>query len=44
MEELNIGHTIVARARAVGLTQAVREMRALIHNPRQEPLFGSRQP
>jgi pyridoxine 5-phosphate synthase len=44
MEELNIGHTIVARALAVGLTQAVREMRALIHNPRQEPLFGSRQP
>lgn len=44
MEELNIGHTIVARALAVGLTQAVREMRALIHNPRHEPLFGSRQP
>ncbi|MFM9048239.1 MAG: pyridoxine 5'-phosphate synthase, partial [Cyanobium sp.] len=44
MEELNIGHTIVARALAVGLTQAVREMRALIHNPRIEPLFGSRQP
>jgi pyridoxine 5-phosphate synthase len=44
IEELNIGHTIVARALAVGLTQAVREMRALIHNPRHEPLFGSRQP
>ena len=44
IEELNIGHTIVARALAVGLTQAVREMRALIHNPRREPLFGSRQP
>lgn len=44
MEELNIGHTIVARALAVGLSQAVREMRALIHNPRNEPLFGSRQP
>jgi pyridoxine 5-phosphate synthase len=44
IEELNIGHTIVARALAVGLTQAVREMRALIHNPRNEPLFGSRQP
>ena len=43
MEELNIGHTIVARALAVGLTQAVREMRALIQNPRHEPLFGSRQ-
>jgi pyridoxine 5-phosphate synthase len=44
MEELNIGHTIVARALAVGLSQAVREMRALVHNPRSEPLFGSRQP
>ena len=44
IEELNIGHTIVARALAVGLSQAVREMRALIHNPRREPLFGSRQP
>lgn len=44
IEELNIGHTIVARALAVGLSQAVREMRALIQNPRQEPLFGSRQP
>jgi pyridoxine 5-phosphate synthase len=44
IEELNIGHTIVARALAVGLGQAVREMRALIHNPRNEPLFGSRQP
>ncbi|MFN9631165.1 MAG: pyridoxine 5'-phosphate synthase [Cyanobacteriota bacterium] len=44
MEELNIGHTIVARALAVGLSEAVREMRALVHNPRTEPLFGSRQP
>ncbi|MFN9621371.1 MAG: pyridoxine 5'-phosphate synthase [Cyanobacteriota bacterium] len=44
LEELNIGHTIVARALAVGLREAVREMRALIHNPRIEPLFGSRQP
>jgi len=44
MEELNIGHSIVARALAVGLSQAVREMRTLIHNPRIEPLFGSRQP
>jgi pyridoxine 5-phosphate synthase len=44
MEELNIGHTIVARALAVGLTEAVRQMRALIHNPRTEPLFGSRLP
>ena len=40
MEELNIGHTIVARAVAVGLQQAVREMKALIQNPRLDPLFG----
>ncbi len=44
MEELNIGHTIVARALAVGLEQAVREMRALVQNPRRDPLFGSHQP
>ncbi len=30
MGELNIGHSIVARAVLVGLTQAVREMRALL--------------
>ena len=41
MEELNIGHTIIARALAVGLKDAVSEMRALILNPRREPLFGS---
>ncbi len=35
MEELNIGHTIIARALAVGLTQAVREMKNLILNPRK---------
>ena len=40
MEELNIGHTIVARSVAVGLQQAVREMKALIQNPRHDPLFG----
>ena len=40
MEELNIGHTIVARALAVGLQQAVREMKVLIQNPRHDPLFG----
>jgi len=40
MEELNIGHTIVARALAVGLQQAVSEMRHLVENPRREPLFG----
>jgi pyridoxine 5-phosphate synthase len=44
MEELNIGHTIVARALAVGLQEAVREMRALVQNPRRDPLFGDRQP
>jgi pyridoxine 5-phosphate synthase len=41
MEELNIGHTIVARALAVGLEQAVRQMKALVQNPRRDPLFGS---
>lgn len=41
MEELNIGHTIVARALAVGLEEAVRQMKALVQNPRREPLFGS---
>ncbi|MGB1416524.1 MAG: pyridoxine 5'-phosphate synthase [Synechococcus sp.] len=40
MEELNIGHTIVARALVVGLEQAVRDMKALIQNPRRDPLFG----
>ena len=41
MEELNIGHTIVARALAVGLKTAVSEMRSLVQNPRREPLFAS---
>ncbi|TGG87438.1 MAG: pyridoxine 5'-phosphate synthase [Aphanocapsa feldmannii 277cV] len=40
MEELNIGHTVIARSVAVGLTQAVRELKALIQNPRSDPLFG----
>ena len=44
MEELNIGHTIVARALAVGLEQAVREMKALVQNPRRDPLFASNTP
>ncbi len=44
MEELNIGHTIVARALSVGLQEAVRQMRALVQNPRRDPLFGDRQP
>jgi pyridoxine 5-phosphate synthase len=30
MEELNIGHSIVARAVFVGMAEAVREMRDLI--------------
>ncbi len=41
IEELNIGHTIVARALAVGLQEAVREMKRLIRDPRSERLFGS---
>ena len=32
MNELNIGHSIVARALAVGLEKAVREMKALVSN------------
>ena len=44
MEELNIGHTIVARSLAVGLEQAVRQMKALVQNPRRDPLFGQRHP
>jgi pyridoxine 5-phosphate synthase len=44
MEELNIGHTIVARALAVGLERAVREMKALVQNPRRDPLFASTTP
>ena len=40
MEELNIGHSLVARAVAVGLQQAVRDMKVLIQNPRLDPLFG----
>lgn len=40
IEELNIGHTIVARALAVGLQEAVKQMKALVQNPRRDPLFG----
>ncbi len=40
IEELNIGHTIIARSIAVGLKEAVREMKNLIQRPRKEPLFG----
>ena len=35
IEELNIGHTIISRAIAVGLQDAVREMKNLILNPRK---------
>ncbi len=35
IEELNIGHSIVARASLVGLDAAVREMIALMRNPRR---------
>jgi len=37
IEELNIGHSIIARAALVGLDAAVREMIALIRNPRRLP-------
>ena len=36
IEELNIGHTIISRALAVGLSQAVKEMKTLIINPRKD--------
>jgi pyridoxine 5-phosphate synthase len=34
IEELNIGHTIVSRAVMVGMREAVREMRVLVHGAR----------
>lgn len=34
IEELNIGHAIVARSIAIGLVEAVKEMKDLIKNPR----------
>src|SRR5205807_8257661 len=37
IEELNIGHSIVARAALVGLESAVREMIALMTTPRRLP-------
>ncbi|WP_320674860.1 pyridoxine 5'-phosphate synthase [Prochlorococcus sp. MIT 1341] len=40
MEELNIGHSIISRALAVGLRQAVREMKDLIRNPRNSNSLG----
>ncbi len=39
IEELNIGHSIIARSIAVGLKEAVSEMKKLIRDPREEPLF-----
>ena len=38
IEELNIGHSIIARAALVGLDSAVREMVALMRNPRRLPI------
>ena len=37
IEELNIGHSIISRAALVGLEAAVREMAALMRNPRRMP-------
>lgn len=37
IEELNIGHSIIARASLVGLDAAVREMAALVRAPRRLP-------
>jgi pyridoxine 5-phosphate synthase len=37
IEELNIGHSIIARASLVGLSAAVREMAELIRKPRRLP-------
>ena len=37
IEELNIGHSIIARAALVGLERAVREMAELMGNPRRLP-------
>jgi pyridoxine 5-phosphate synthase len=40
IEELNIGHSIISRAVLVGLDAAVREMAALMRNPRRLPSVG----
>ena len=40
IEELNIGHTIIARAVSVGLKEAVQEMKYIITNPRRDRLFA----
>ncbi len=39
IEELNIGHSIIARAIAVGLQNAVSQMKDLIINPRKDFVF-----
>ncbi len=41
IEELNIGHSIISRAALVGLDAAVREMAALMRNPRRLPTIKS---
>ncbi len=41
MEELNIGHTIISRSIAVGLLEAVREMKNLVKNPRRDMRIGN---
>ena len=40
IEELNIGHTIISRSIAVGLKEAVEQMKILIQSPRKENLFS----
>ena len=42
IEELNIGHSIIARASLVGLDAAVREMIALMRNPRRSAAVAAR--
>jgi len=42
IEELNIGHSIIARAALVGLDAAVREMIQLMRNPRRLPSTANR--
>ena len=39
IEELNIGHTIISRSIAVGLKEAVQEMKKLVQNPRRDEIF-----
>ena len=43
IEELNIGHTIISRSIAVGLKEAVQEMKKLVQNPRLDKPFGYQQ-